>query len=95
MKFTLSWLKDHLDTEASVEAIIHEDQTKTAANELPTDGYTLVNAELSYSMDDSGLFVFLRGSNLGDEEARQHASPLKDIAPLPGRSLQAGLRFEF
>jgi len=81
--------------EASVEAIIHEDQTKTAANELPTDGYTLVNAELSYSMDDSGLFVFLRGSNLGDEEARQHASPLKDIAPLPGRSLQAGLRFEF
>jgi iron complex outermembrane receptor protein len=39
--------------------------------------------------------VFLRGSNLLDEDARQHASPLKDIAPLPGRSFHLGARAEF
>ena len=41
------------------------------------------------------MLVFLRGSNLLDEEARRHASPLKDYAPLTGRSIAAGLRLEF
>lgn len=81
--------------EASVEAVAHAKQSKAASNELPTDSYTMLNAEASYAMDRTGLFVFLRGTNLGDEDARQHASPLKEFAPLPGRSLQAGVRFEF
>ena len=83
------------DAEFAVEAIAHEKQSKTAENELPTDSYTLVNAEFSYSLDDEGLFLFLRGRNLGDEDARQHSSPLKDLVPMPGRSLHAGIRFEF
>ena len=81
--------------EALVEAAMHSDQDKTAVNELPTDSYTLLNAELSYRFDDPDLFVFVRGTNLGDEDARQHTSPLKDIVPLPGRSLQLGLRYDF
>lgn len=83
------------DLEFAVDATIFEDQEKTATNELPTDGYTLLGAELSYAMDDRGLFVFLRGSNLSDEDARQHSSPLKETVPLPGRSVHAGVRFEF
>ncbi len=39
--------------------------------------------------------VFLRGTNLTDAEARPHASFLKDYAPLPARSLTAGVRLEF
>ena len=81
--------------EVSVEAVAHARQSKTAANELPTDSYVLYGLELSYAMDDQGLFFFVKGSNLGDEDARQHASPLKEFIPLPGRSWHAGLRWEF
>lgn len=81
--------------EAAAEAAFHDDQDKTASNELPTDSYTLVSAEVSYALPDPEVFVFLRGTNLTDEDARQHASPLKDLVPLPGRSLQLGLRYDF
>ena len=49
----------------------------------------------TYTFDEPGLYVFLRGSNLLDEDIRQHTSPLKDLVPLPGRSLHFGLRYEF
>jgi iron complex outermembrane receptor protein len=63
-------------------------------NELPTDGYTLVDLELSYRWEvrQTGLLFFLKGGNLLDEEARRHSSPLKDVVPLPGRSLTMGVR---
>ncbi len=82
---------------AGMQAFYYDQQDKIAANELPTDSFTLLDADLSYRMlvGAGDLFVFLRGTNLLDEEARQHASPLKDIAPLPGRSLHVGLRGEF
>lgn len=83
------------EMELSVDATAHARQTKTAANELPTDSYTLLGAEFSYSLPDKGLFMFLRGSNLTDTDARQHSSPLKDLLPLPGRSFHVGLRLEF
>jgi iron complex outermembrane receptor protein len=68
-----------------------------AANELPTDGFTLVDLDSSYRLPVGAthVFLFLRGTNLLDEDARQHASPLKDIAPLPGRSWHIGARAEF
>ena len=81
--------------EFNVDVTAYDEQTKTAANELPTDSYTLVGAEIAYALEDKGLYLFLKGSNLGDQDARQHASPLKETVPLPGRSLHAGLRFEF
>ena len=83
------------DFDASIDAVFADDQDDVAENELPTDSYTLLNADLSYTFEETGLYVFLRGSNLTDEEIRQHTSPLKDIAPLPGRSLHFGLRYEF
>ena len=41
------------------------------------------------------LEAFKRANNLLDEEIREHASFLKDIAPMGGRSLMIGLRGEF
>ena len=41
------------------------------------------------------MLVFLRASNLLDEEVRRHSSPLKDYLPLPGRSLLLGVRAGF
>ena len=70
-------------------------QNNVAANETPTEGYTLVGASLNHrwTLGDGGsLLMFINGSNLTDQLARRHSSPLKDIAPLPGRSVTAGLR---
>ena len=80
---------------ASIDATFADDQDDVAANELPTEGYTLLNAGISYTFAQSGVYLFLRGTNLLDEEIRQHTSPLKDLVPLPGRSIHAGLRYEF
>ncbi|MED5421292.1 MAG: TonB-dependent receptor [Pseudomonadota bacterium] len=81
--------------DASLEATFAADQDDVAANELPTEGYALLNLSLSYTFADPDLYVFVRGSNLLDEEIRQHTSPLKDLIPLPGRSIHVGLRYEF
>lgn len=81
--------------DASIDAIFAGDQDDVAPDELPTEGYTLLNASVSYTFADSGLLLILRGSNLLDEDVRQHTSPLKDLVPLPGRSLHFGLRYEF
>ena len=55
----------------------------------------MVNAEVSWTFDQPEVLVFLRGTNLGDEDARRHTSPLKDLVPLPGRSVSLGLRYDF
>lgn len=81
--------------EAGIEAAFFDEQDRIAPNELPTDSYTLVSAEVSYAFDEPNVYIFARGTNLGDEDARQHTSPLKDLIPLPGRSLQLGIRYDF
>jgi iron complex outermembrane receptor protein len=74
-----------------------DDQDRIAANEAPTDGYSMFGADASWTVPFGGrrLFAYLRGENLLDEDARRHTSPLKEFAPLPGRSLAAGVRLEF
>ncbi|MEE4361438.1 MAG: TonB-dependent receptor [Pseudomonadales bacterium] len=71
------------------------DQDEVPTFELPTDGFDMVSAYLGYHLDrgDRHLELFLRANNLLDEEARLATSFLKDRAPLPGRALEAGLRF--
>ncbi len=72
-------------------------QRETADFETSTDGYTMVNAYLSkdISMGDHVLEIFLRGSNLLNEKARNHVSFIKDVAPLPGASALLGVRIRF
>ncbi|ODT87906.1 TonB-dependent receptor [Phenylobacterium sp. SCN 70-31] len=71
-------------------------QDRVAAAELPTSGYTLLNASLTVRpLRDRGFKIFLEGRNLGDVEAREHASFLKDIAPLPGRNFRLGVGYRF
>lgn len=70
-------------------------QDRVAALELPTDGYTLVNAGFSWTPFSEGPTLFVEGRNLTDEEAREHASFLKDLAPLPGRNLRLGFTYDF
>ena len=71
-------------------------QDRVADLELPTDGYTLVNASLSVRpLKDEDVRVFVEARNLGDVEAREHASFLKDLAPLPGRNIRVGVGYRF
>jgi iron complex outermembrane recepter protein len=88
---------DHGPLHAAIDLQWFDEQTDTARDETPTDGGTLLGAELSYRWEarGPGVLVFLRGSNLLDEELRRHSSPLKDYLPLPGRSVLLGLRAGF
>ena len=80
-----------------LEAIWHDDQTRVADDERSTAGYTMVNVDLSLRPTLAGreVLLFVRGSNLLDEEARRHTSALKDYAPLAGRAVSAGVRWTF
>ena len=80
-----------------LQGYYYDKQDKIAENELHTDSFMLVDADASYRLPvgSSSVLLFLRASNLLDEDARQHASALKDIAPLPGRSFHIGARAEF
>lgn len=74
-------------------------QSRVAPNETPTAAHTMVDADVSWRIalrgDRRELLAYLRGGNLLDEAARRHTSPLKEYAPLPGRSLGAGVRLRF
>ncbi|MBS1200175.1 MAG: putative TonB-dependent receptor precursor [Proteobacteria bacterium] len=82
---------------ATVSARHSFEQDRVAEGELPTDGYTLLDAEVSWRMPWAAgeTLAFVRATNLLDEDARVHPSPLKDEVPLAGRSLAAGLRVTF
>jgi iron complex outermembrane receptor protein len=71
-------------------------QGRIAELELPTDGYTVLNASLAWKpTGDARVRLFLDGRNLTNEEVREHASFLKDIAPSPGRQVRAGIALRF
>jgi iron complex outermembrane receptor protein len=64
--------------------------------ELPTDGYSLINVSAHWKpLKDQALKLFVDARNLTNETAREHASFLKDIAPMPGRSLRIGTAYTF
>jgi iron complex outermembrane receptor protein len=70
-------------------------QDEIGANETPTSSYTLLNAELSYTMmlERNGgivpeLTIGVRGENLLDDDVRNHVSFKKDEVLLPGASVR-------
>ncbi|MBW3563312.1 MAG: TonB-dependent receptor [Acidobacteria bacterium] len=73
------------------------DQDDVAELEESTDGYTFLNANLGYRfiVAETSHMIMLRGRNLTDELARSHVSPLKDVAPLPGRDVSLAYRIIF
>jgi len=63
--------------------------------ELPTDAFTLVGLSAEFRPLGEGLSFFAGIDNLFDEEAREHASFLKDLAPLAGRAYRFGAAWRF
>jgi len=58
-----------------------------------TEGYVRIDGFVSYSWGATD--VFLRGTNLTNEEIRNSTSFLREVAPAPGRSITLGATYNF
>ncbi len=94
-KLGLQWARDSLVIGSEVQFV--GSQNHTAPGETITDGYALISASLSYRLPlgNQSVTLFARGTNLTNQEARAHTSFLKEVAPLPGRNLNLGVRYSF
>ena len=91
----LAWTSTRFDASAEVRHVGEQDRVANEF-ELPTDDYTLVNASVAVRpFAQQNVTLFAEARNLTDEEAREHVSFLKDIAPLPGRNLRIGVAYRF
>jgi len=72
-------------------------QTDIAAYESNTSSYNMLNATIAYKLPFTPLEseIFLRGNNLTNELAFNHASFIKNAAPLRGRNIVLGVRTSF
>lgn len=98
LRFGASAIYEHEAFSTQFSVLRAQSQHRVSENELTTDGYTMVNLAFTYLFDAIGPvqpLLFLRLSNLADVTARDSVSFLKDIAPLPGRSVSGGLRLTF
>ena len=84
-----------VDLRGEVEWV--DKQTRISPFETPTDGYTMVNAELNFRPwgNDRPLSFAVSANNIFDVDARRHASFLKDYAPLAGRDIRVTARVNF
>lgn len=72
-------------------------QNNVAPLETETEGYTMLDIHMGYRLALGSVqsTVFIRATNLLNEEARRHTSFLKNQAPLPGRSALVGIKATF
>ena len=90
----LAWTSKPFDAALEVRHVAEQD--RVAELERPTDAYSLVNLTGAWRpLSDRNLTVFAEARNLTDEEAREHVSFLKDIAPMPGRNFRMGVAYRF
>jgi iron complex outermembrane recepter protein len=74
------------------------EQDRVGDLELPTAAYTSMSLYADYHWrirQRSELQLFARGTNLLDQEIRNHTSFVKNLAPDPGRALTVGVRFRY
>ena len=72
-------------------------QNHPGENELPSAGFTRLDANLSYQVEQGGhaYEIFMKGTNLLNAEIRNAASFLRRYAPEAGRGMQIGVRITF
>lgn len=97
LRFGTQFSYENEQLSAHLDITRYQKQDRIAAEETATDGYTLVDANISYDLSilNHDISVYLKGSNLTNQEARVHSSFLKDVAPRPGRSIAFGIRGNF
>jgi iron complex outermembrane receptor protein len=73
-------------------------QNDTAENETGTDGFQILNLNLSKTIETSPgheLVLSVFGKNLLDEAARNHSSFVKDEIPMAGKNLGMRASYSF
>ncbi len=96
-RYGLGLAVTHGPLEATLDHTWVRAQNDTAAFELATGAYRDLRAFIGVKLPLAGdvITLFVQGRNLTDAEQRQHTSFIKDFAPLPGRTVEAGLRARF
>jgi iron complex outermembrane receptor protein len=92
----LSWQAEALG--AWIRVLEAADQDNPGTFETETDGYTRWDTGLDYRFTLAGeneLLAFLKLKNVTDEEIRLSTSFLRNYAPQPGRSIEAGVQLVF
>lgn len=92
----LSWRSNSLG--AYVRVLNADDQDDPGDFETETDGYTRWDAGVDYRLQfagDTEMLAFVKWKNISDEEIRLSTSFLRNFAPQPGESVEAGIRFMF
>lgn len=81
----------------SLEYVRVFEQDRVADYETSTPGYNMINGTVAFDFDlgPTAAQVYVRGTNLLDELAMNHASFIGDLAPLRGRNFVLGLRARF
>lgn len=91
----LAWTSTPFDASIELRHVGEQDRVANE-NELPTDDYTLLNLAAAWRpLADRNVTLFAEARNLTNEEAREHVSFLKDIAPMAGRNLRVGVAYRF
>ena len=96
-RFTASLNYQGENWNATVEAQRVNEQDRVAPFERATPGYTFLNASIGYKFRTGPTYnyLYVKGTNLTNEEARDHLSFLKEVLPLAGRGITVGFRTTF
>lgn len=93
----LDWTQDPWGAGLQVEHAAR--QSRVPADDTPTPSWTMVNANLTWRqmLGQAEALWFLKLQNLGNELAYNSGttSTVRWLAPLPGRSVMAGVRVRF
>ena len=92
---TASW--ESGDWYGDVTVIRAAEQDEPGQFESETDGYTRVDAGVSWQLSVAEVLhtLSLQGKNLSDETIRRSTSFIWDYAPEPGRSIELAWRLQF
>ena len=82
---------------ANLSATHSTKQDRPGDYEDETNSYNRIDARVDYTFQNTGkdYTLFLKATNLTNEEIRNASSYLRDIAPEAGRNVQVGLRVKF
>jgi iron complex outermembrane receptor protein len=97
LRFSISLNYETEKWNASIEGQRVAEQDRVAPFETSTPGYTFLNASVGYKFRTGPTYnyVYVKGTNLTDAEARDHLSFLKEVMPLAGRGVVVGFRTTF
>jgi iron complex outermembrane receptor protein len=95
--FGLTWFAGQWTARGEINTAASQRRVPQSQNERQTGEYALVNAQVSYRFNAGAArgLAFVKLSNIGNATARMATSQLREIAPLGGRALAAGVRFDF